>query len=60
MARRRREVGGVGMVLGGACVVGGLGGRWGGLDLLKVALIFAADALQMRCRCAGEWRYSGL
>jgi hypothetical protein len=34
--------------LGGACVVGGLGGRWGGLDLLKVALIFAADALQMR------------
>ena len=35
----------MGMVLGGACVVGGLGGKGGGRDLLKVALIFAADAL---------------
>ena len=35
----------MGMVLGGACVVGGLGGRGVGRDLLKVALIFAANAL---------------
>ena len=33
------------MILGGACVVGGLGGRGGGQYLLKVALILAADAL---------------
>ena len=35
----------MGMVLGGACVVGGLGGRGVGLDFLKVALIFAAKAM---------------
>ena len=35
----------VSMVLGGAYVVGGLGGRGEGRDFLKVALIFAADAL---------------
>ena len=35
----------MGMVLGGACVVGGSGGRGGGRHLLKVALIFDADAL---------------
>ena len=35
----------MGMVLGDACVVGGLGGRGGALDLFKVALILAADAL---------------
>ena len=35
----------MGMVLGGAYVVGGLGGKGGGRVLLKVALIFAADAL---------------
>ena len=35
----------MGMVLGGACVVGGLGCKGVGRNLLKVALIFAADAL---------------
>ena len=33
------------MVLGGVCVVDGLGGGGGEQDCLKVALVLAADAL---------------